>query len=948
MHAKDYLRIFLAGTAGTCASALIGVGILLLAGRVAPPAVAGSLLHWYEGDILSILLLTPMILVWRRLPSGWFSRTRVVETIACFGLAALLGQITFVGWGQSVFGRPPLGHLAFLFVTWGAVRFGRHGALLLVFMAALQALAGAVLGTGFFASELAQFDLNNLWMFLMALTVVGITLALLFHERNLSEQSLRQAEENLRLLTANLSEMVLAYDMNRKLVYANPAVEKLTGYSVASLRREQFICWVHPEDRTRMLGHWDGLFHGGAFAEEEYRLITKDGRQRWAAASWGPILDDNGRQVGVQGSEHDISDRKTAEDALRKSEERFHTLFENAGDAILITQNDRIIDCNARALEVFGCPARDRILGRHPYEFSPQFQPNGRDSREFATEKVTAALAGGAQCFEWTHTKLDGTVFSAEVSLTAVGPGSTLLQGLVRDITERKRAEEAQRRLVTAVEQAAETIVITDPTGAILYANPAFETSTGFTRAEALGQNPSILKSGKQDAEFYRNMWTMLVAGQVWSGRFINKRKDGTLYEEEANISPVRDTTGRIINYVAVKRDITREVALEEQYRQAQKMESIGRLAGGVAHDFNNLLTVINGYSQMLLSNVNAGDPLRDSLEEIHKAGERAAGLTRQLLAFSRKQVLEPRRLDVNRVVEEMRPMLERLVGEDVEVRVGIHAEGGTIHADPHQLEQVVMNLVVNARDAMPGVGKLLLETANVERDESYVRAHPGARVGHFVMLSVNDTGVGMDEETKNRIFEPFFTTKGVGRGTGLGLSMVQGIVAQSGGYIEVYSEKGKGTSFKIYLPAAAEAAAGAGKATAVPAPGGQETVLVVEDQAEVRKYAVAVLKRYGYRVMPVESAREALLVCERERIDLVLTDVVMPHVSGRELADRLEILRPGIKVLFMSGYTDNVIEHHGVLEEGAKFIQKPFSPEELAAKVRMALGSASTPATRI
>ena len=949
MHAKDYLRIFLAGTAGACAGAMTGVGLLLLGGRIAPPAIAGSLLHWYQGDILSILLLTPMILVWRRLPSGWFSRTRMVETIACFGLAALLGQITFVGWGQSVFGRPPLGHLAFLFVTWGAVRFGRHGALLLVFMAALQALAGAVLGTGFFASELAQFDLNNLWMFLLALTIVGITLALLFHERTLSEQSLRQAEENLRLLTANLSEMVLAYDMNRKLVYANPAVEKLTGYSVASLRREQFICWVHPEDRARMLGHWEGLFHGGAFAEEEYRLITKEGHLRWAAASWGPILDDNGRQVGVQGSERDISERKRAEDALRETEERFHTLFENAGDAILITQNDRIIECNARALEVFGCPARDQILGRHPYEFSPQFQPNGRDSHEFAAEKVAAALAGREQCFEWTHTKLDGTLFFAEVSLNTVGLGSTvLLQGLVRDITERKRAEEAQQRLVTAVEQAAETIVITDPTGAILYANPAFEKTTGFTCAEALGQNPRILKSGTQDAEFYRNMWAMLVAGQVWSGRFINKRKDGTLYEEEANISPVRDTTGKIINYGAVKRDITREVALEEQYRQAQKMESIGRLAGGVAHDFNNLLTVINGYSQMLLSNVKAGDPLRDSLEEIRKAGERAAGLTRQLLAFSRKQVLEPRRLDVNRVVEEMRPMLERLVGEDVEVRVLLQAEGGTILADPHQLEQVVMNLVVNARDAMPGVGTLLLETAKVERDEGYVRAHPGARVGHFVMLAVNDTGVGMDEETKNRIFEPFFTTKGVGRGTGLGLSMVQGIVAQSGGYIEVSSEKGKGTSFKIYLPAAAEAAAGAEKATAVPASGGKETVLVVEDQEEVRKYAVAVLKGYGYRVMPVESAGEAALACQRERIDLVLTDVVMPHVSGRELADRLETLHPGIKVLFMSGYTDNVIEHHGVLEEGAEFIQKPFSPEQLATKVRMALGVAPRPASRI
>ena len=941
MHAEDYLRIFLAGSAGASVSAVAGVAIYVQAGRIAPSALAGSLLHWYQGDILSILLLTPLILVWRRLPRGWFSRTRVVETVACFGLAWLLGQITFVGWGQSIFGRPPLGHLAFLFVTWGAVRFGRHGALLLVFMAAVQALVGAVLGAGFFASDLAQSDLNNLWMFLLALTIVGITVALLFYERNQSEHSLRQAEENLRLLTANLNEMVLAYDMDRKLIYANPAVEKLTGYSVASLHREHFICWVHPEDRDRMLGHWEGLFHGQAFAEEEYRLIAKDGQVRWAAASWGPILDDAGRQVGVQGSERNISDRKKTEDALRQSEERFRTLFENAGDAILIVQDGRFIDCNAQALEVFGCRTRDQILGHYVYEFAARFQPDGRDSREFQAEKSAAALASQTICFECTHAKLDGTPFSAEVTLSAVGLGNAvLLQGRVHDITERKRAEETQRRLVTAVEQAVETIVITDPAGAILYANPAFEKTTGYTCAEALGQNPRILKSDKHDAGFYRDMWTMLAAGQVWSGRFVNRRKDGTLYEEEATISPVRDTTGRIINYVAVKRDITREVALEEQFRQAQKMESIGRLAGGVAHDFNNLLTVINGYCQMLLDRQDADHPDRDSLGEILKAGERAAGLTRQLLAFSRKQVLQPRVLDLNRLVEEMRPMLARLLAESVEVRVALRAESGTVHADPHQLEQVVMNLVVNARDAMPQGGKLLIETASVERDASYAQSHPEARAGRYVKLAVIDHGVGMDEETRRHIFEPFFTTKGAGRGTGLGLSTVQGIVAQSGGHINVYSEPGQGTTFEIYLPALAQAAAEGEKPAAAPALGGNETVLVVEDQAEVRDYAVAALKEYGYRVIEAESGAEALRLCERDlgRIHLVLTDVVMPNMSGPELANRLEKLRPGTKVLFMSGYTDDVILQQGVLDESAEFVQKPFSPRELAVKVREVL----------
>jgi CheY-like chemotaxis protein len=288
--------------------------------------------------------------------------------------------------------------------------------------------------------------------------------------------------------------------------------------------------------------------------------------------------------------------------------------------------------------------------------------------------------------------------------------------------------------------------------------------------------------------------------------------------------------------------------------------------------------------------------------------------------------------------------MLERLVGEDIDVRVALHAESGTIHADPNQLEQVVMNLVANARDAMPGVGKLLLETANVELDEKYARAHPESREGRYVMLVVSDNGVGIDEEAKSRIFEPFFSTKGVGKGTGLGLSIVQGIVAQSGGYIEVTSEKGKGTTFKIYLPEVDEPASDTGKAASVRVTGGTETVLVVEDQAEVRKFAVAVLKSYGYRTIPATSAGEAFQCCERERIDLLLTDVVMPQVNGRELADRLVERQPGLKVLFMSGYADNVIEHHGVLEAGGQFIQKPFKPEELARKIRTLLGQAAAP----
>jgi signal transduction histidine kinase len=408
--------------------------------------------------------------------------------------------------------------------------------------------------------------------------------------------------------------------------------------------------------------------------------------------------------------------------------------------------------------------------------------------------------------------------------------------------------------------------------------------------------------------------------------------------------SPYFDAEGRLAGIIGVSRDITERNRAESekerlrlQLAQAQKMESIGRLAGGVAHDFNNLLTVINGYSQLLLGGLKAGGPLRNGLEEIYKAGNRAAGLTRQLLAFSRKQILQPRVLDLDRVVGEMRPMLARLMGEDVEVCVKLQAEGARICADPHQLEQALMNLAVNSRDAMPRGGKFTIETGLVEWGESDTQLRLGAHAGPYVLLAASDTGGGMTEETRGRIFEPFFTTKEAGKGTGLGLSTIHGIVEQSGGYVEVASELGRGATFKIYLPRVQAAEAEPAKPEAVPVMGSKETVLVVEDQPEVRGYAAAALRAYGYQVMEAASGDEALLVWEREseRIALILTDVVMPGLSGRELADRLKQLRPGIKVLFMSGYTDDTVVHHGVERRDAEFIQKPFSPEELAIKVR-------------
>jgi two-component system, cell cycle sensor histidine kinase and response regulator CckA len=409
---------------------------------------------------------------------------------------------------------------------------------------------------------------------------------------------------------------------------------------------------------------------------------------------------------------------------------------------------------------------------------------------------------------------------------------------------------------------------------------------------------------------------------------------DGKLQTFELRIQPCDR------GIVVLSIDITDGRKIEEQLRHAQKMEAVGRLAGSVAHDFNNLLSVILGTSEIMLEDLKAVDPLRPDIESIRKAGQRAAELTRQLLAFSRQQVLAPRVLDLNAVVQEAERMLRRLLGEDIDLVTICARSLGKVRADPGQLDQVIMNLAVNARDAMPSGGKLTIETGDVELDESYQFEHVGVTPGPHVMLAVSDTGSGMDRATQARIFEPFFTTKGPGRGTGLGLSTVFGIVRQSGGNIWVYSEPGGGSTFKVYLPKVADADEQPLEVPTLVTLHGTETILLVEDQDEVRQIAVHMLRRYGYHVIGAQNAGEALLTCEQHprTIHLLITDVVMPHMSGRQLAERLAQVRPELKVLFMSGYTENAIVHHGILDSGIAYLQKPLTPELLARRVREVL----------
>jgi PAS domain S-box-containing protein len=507
---------------------------------------------------------------------------------------------------------------------------------------------------------------------------------------------------------------------------------------------------------------------------------------------------------------------------------------------------------------------------------------------------------------------------------------------------ERRRAETERASLAAAVEQSAAEIVITNVEGNIQYCNSSFERLTGYSRSEVIGRNPRLLKSGEHDAGFYGDLWSTILGGGIWAGRITNRKKDGSLYHTEGTISPIHDVSGNLTGFVSATRDVTDHLRMEDQLRQAQKLEGIGRLAGGVAHDFNNLLTIILGYSGMLEEQLASDDPRLDWAQQITQASEQAASLTKQLLTFSRKQIIKPKPLDLNVLVAGMRQMLQLLVGEDVEVIAVLEPTVGMVRADADQMSQILINLAANARDAMPGGGRLSIRTANLEAGEC-----PGgdgdSLYGAAVHLAVSDTGIGMSYETRQNVFEPFFTTKERGRGTGLGLSTVYGIVKQNGGHIDVQSELGKGATFSIYLPRIDERPAirEVEQRTAVRVRG-SETILVVEDHDGVRGLIVGTLELCGFQVLHAADGAGALLQAQQHErtIDLLLTDVIMPGMNGKEVAARLTAVQPGVKVLYISGYSGELIAHRGVLDAGVDYLPKPFTPEALAAKVREMLGS--------
>jgi PAS domain S-box-containing protein len=752
-----------------------------------------------------------------------------------------------------------------------------------------------------------------------------------------SYERIVSAERLARLILEQAAEVIIVCDHQGRVTRVSQAAQALcVGNPILKFFAEAFPLRTQGPDPFLLASVLQGEAARGVDV-----VMERSGDQIVLILNAGPLV--SGREIlGCVITLTDITMRQRAEETLRTTRDHLESLIDHANAPIVVWDPGRKITLFNHAFERMAGYLAAEVLGNDLAMLFPQ------GSRGESLAKIAATEAGGL----WESVEIPIRCKSGEIRLAlwnsanVHGPDGTSLQATIaqgQDITERKLAEEARERLTMAIEQSAESVVVTDAQGSIVYVNPAFESTTGYARSEVLGQNPRILKSGIQDAAFYRALWETIGGGKTWHGRLSNKKKDGKVFTEDASISPVRNGQGVITSYVAVKRDISRDLEMEAQLLQSQKMEGIGRLAGGIAHDFNNLLTVMLSYTGFALEGLVEGDERREDLLEVKHGAERAASLTQQLLAFSRRQVLQPQLMSLNQVTAGVEKLLRRTLGEDIDLVQALAPDLGLIRADPGQVEQALMNLVINARDAMPTGGKLTIETANVEIDEEYAADHIAVVPGPYVQLTVTDTGCGMDPSTQARIFEPFFTTKPAGKGTGLGLSTVYGIVKQSAGNIWVYSEPGLGTTFKIYLPRVTEATAAATIKRPRTTPTwvtGTETILLVEDEEVLRRVAKRTLKAAGYTVLTAGDGEEAIgeLTKHEGAIHLLLTDVVMPRMGGRLLAQEVSKTRPEIKVLYMSGYTDEAIVHHGALEPGIHFLAKPFVAVDLVRKVREVL----------
>jgi PAS domain S-box-containing protein len=809
-----------------------------------------------------------------------------------------------------------------------------------------------------------------------------------------------QAEEKLRGKTAFLEAQVNSSIDGMLVVdqYQNTALQnqrfvdlfKIPQHIADEAADENRLRWVtdmtkHSEQFVQKVLHL--YSHPNEISRDEIELKDGTTLDRYSC----PVVGKDGKYYGRIWTFRDITERKQTEESLRKSERKFQGLFESSRDAIMTVEPPswKFTSGNPACLKMFRAKNEEQFISLGPGDVSPERQPDGRASAEKAREMIETALREGSHFFEWTHRRLDGGEFPADVLLTRMEEGGkVMLQATVRDITERKSAERqlsieyAMSRILaesSTVEQTAPKLLqgFCETLGWDVGLFWRVDNREGLLRCAEIWSNPNI-----QADEFKTRSRGMTIvrgaglAGRVWANNrpawireivgdadFLNAPIAAQIGVHSAFAFPmlIGNEVGAVVEFFSLvvrEQDdaLLRTCAtlasqlgqfferkrVEDRLLQSQKMETVGKLAGGIAHEFNSIMTAIIGHSELLLLDLPTESLLCKDVRQIRQAADRAAALTRQLLAYGRKQILQPGILDLNSILAGMENVLRHLAGNNGEIRITPGAGLKAVKADAGQIEQVIVNIAMNAAEAMPNGGTLSLETANVTLDETYVSHFPELKAGEYVMLAISDTGVGMSEAVRTRVFEPFFSTKPVGQGTGLGLATCYGILKQSGGHISVYSEPARGSTFKIYLPQVEMPAKIPVQRIDTPdLPRGTETILLVEDDPALREMAATLLTRLGYAVLTAANGVEALSLKQQRgagHVDLLFTDVVMPHMSGKELADRVRVLYPHTRILFTSAYTENSIVHQGVLDPGVALLQKPFTPGALARKVREVL----------
>jgi len=734
---------------------------------------------------------------------------------------------------------------------------------------------------------------------------------------------------------------IIVVNQEGRIVLVNVQTEKLFGYDRSELLNQPVEMLVPEAFRGKHRGHRAGYMSGPGLrpmgAGLELYGLRKDGTEFPVEISLSPIQTDSG--LLVSSAIRDITERKRAQ-------QRIVTLLDSAPDAMVVANQDgRIVLVNSQTEKLFGY-ARAELLGQPVEVLVPErFWTKHRKHRSKYMEHTQLRPMGLG--LELYGMRKDGTEFPVEISLspqqTAEG---ILVSSTIRDVTERKRVESALRQSEAAFRGMVEGsygVYRAAPDGTILMVNPALAYLLGYdSEKELVGRNlaADVFEKGEYSSTLFDRPGSLKQFAQIES-RW--RKKSGQVINVELRGRTISDEAGKLVCYEVIAQDVSHQRGVEHRLRHVQKMEAIGRLAGGIAHDFNNVLGVITGYSEMLLDRIGEDQKLSSLVNQILGASQRAGTLTRQLLAFSRQQVLEPQVIHIQEHIQGIQKLLQRVLGEDIRLTVDPGSRPVHLRVDPTQLEQVIMNLVVNARDAMPSGGNLSIEISEAHLDAGYCKHNPDARPGTYVCLAVTDTGCGMSPEVLSRVFEPFFTTKETGKGTGLGLATVYGIVKQSSGHVTVYSEVGHGTTFKVYLPLCSEPATRAATAALNDiAPGGGETILLVEDEASLREVTREYLSEKGYTVVTASEAEEAMVAAENAEhpVDLLITDVILPGCSGVQLAQRLSAKSPQLRVLYISGYTADTIVHHGGHDSNFAFLSKPFALAALARKIRSVIDS--------